>query len=98
MKINVKGSITPPRGTPGANGAYLVDIDVELPEELVSVLTAGKSVSPSARAHIIMGGFVSHEKCICGHFHECVGSRVVNACPTCEACDGFQRRETPTTD
>ena len=30
-KIRVKGTIVPPRGTPGANGAYLVDLDVEVP-------------------------------------------------------------------
>ena len=29
MKYRVKGTVVPPRGTPGANGAYMVDLDVE---------------------------------------------------------------------
>jgi hypothetical protein len=31
MKATVKGSIQPPRGTPGANGAFIVDLEVEIP-------------------------------------------------------------------
>jgi len=92
MKINIKGSITPPRGTPGANGAYLVDLDVELPVELVTRVMAGRSVSAHYRADRINGEFVSHMLCRCGHYHECIGRRVVSACPVlgCEIqCSGF---------
>ena len=32
MKATVKGSIQPPRGTPGANGAYIVDLEIEIPD------------------------------------------------------------------
>ena len=33
VAITVKGSIQPPRGTPGANGAYIVDLEVSVPLE-----------------------------------------------------------------
>ncbi|MCK5712977.1 MAG: hypothetical protein KAI25_09685 [Hyphomicrobiaceae bacterium] len=31
VKIRLKGTIQPPRGTPGANGAFLVDLEMEIP-------------------------------------------------------------------
>ncbi len=33
MKAKVTGSIIPPRGTPGANGAYLVDLELEVVDD-----------------------------------------------------------------
>ncbi len=38
MKYRVKGTVVPPRGTPGANGAYMVDLDVESEDEMATVL------------------------------------------------------------
>lgn len=32
MKARIHGTIVPPRGTPGANGAYMVDLVVEIPD------------------------------------------------------------------
>ena len=40
MKFHIKGSIRPPRGTPGANGAYLVDLDLEIPNRLARMIEA----------------------------------------------------------
>ncbi len=34
MKFHVKGTIRPPRGTPGANGAYTVDLEIEAPQRI----------------------------------------------------------------
>ena len=31
VRVTVKGTIVPPRGTPGANGAYVVDLEVDVP-------------------------------------------------------------------
>lgn len=40
MKFRIKGSIRPPRGTPGANGTYLVDLDLEVPNRLARMIEA----------------------------------------------------------
>ncbi len=45
MKFTIKGSIRPPRGTPGANGAYLVDLDLEVPERLARMIEAVGAMS-----------------------------------------------------
>ena len=39
MKFHVKGSIRPPRGTPGANGAYSVDLEIETPKRVARLVT-----------------------------------------------------------
>lgn len=38
MKYRVKGTIVPPRGTPGANGAYVVDLDVDGDDSFIQLL------------------------------------------------------------
>lgn len=40
MKFRIKGTIVPPRGTPGANGAYVVDLDLEVPQRLARMIEA----------------------------------------------------------
>lgn len=46
MKLTIKGTIQPPRGTPGANGAYTVDLDVEIPERIARLIeVAGVVIS-----------------------------------------------------
>ncbi len=39
VTVTVKGTIQPPRGTPGANSAFVVDLEVKIPlEELTEWL------------------------------------------------------------
>lgn len=38
MKFTVKGTIKPPRGTPGANGVYAVDLELECPQRLARLV------------------------------------------------------------
>lgn len=45
MKFRITGSIRPPRGTPGANGAYLVDLDLEVPKRLARMIEAVGAMS-----------------------------------------------------
>ena len=45
MKFRIKGSIQPPRGTPGANGAYIVDLDLEVPNRLARMIEAVGAMS-----------------------------------------------------
>ncbi len=33
MKATIRGTVRPPRGTPGANGVYTVDLVVEIADE-----------------------------------------------------------------
>ena len=48
MKATIRGSITPPRGTPGANGAYIVDLEVDIPESMADRLLAALDTFASA--------------------------------------------------
>ncbi len=34
MKFTIRGTVQPPRGTPGANGAYVVDLTIEIPDSV----------------------------------------------------------------
>ncbi len=34
MKFKIHGKIVPPRGTPGANYPYVVDLEIECPQRL----------------------------------------------------------------
>lgn len=66
MKYRVKGTIVPPRGTPGANGAYMVDLEVD-GEEVAAKLTAtlGDPVALGARVRsdeTAPGGMTPNEK------------------------------------
>lgn len=55
MKFSVKGTVKPPRGTPGANGTFAVDLQVDVPEriarlvELAGAVIAGQKVPDSVR-------------------------------------------------
>lgn len=40
MKFKIHGTIVPPRGTPGANGAYMVDLEIECPQRLGRLIAA----------------------------------------------------------
>ena len=44
MKLKVRGSVQPPRGTPGANSAFLVDLEIDLPERVASLVELAGAV------------------------------------------------------
>lgn len=66
MKYRVKGTIVPPRGTPGANGAYMVDLEVDgegAPRTIAATL--GDPVALGARVRsddTAPGGMTPNEK------------------------------------
>ena len=59
MKIKITGAITPPRGTPGANSAYLVDLEMEIPEALPFIL----HIHPTDPCHFCGSEYHDHGKC-----------------------------------
>lgn len=48
MIITVKGAITPPRGTPGANSAYMVDLEINVPDQAPTVTAPSGAVIDTA--------------------------------------------------
>ncbi len=44
MKLKVTGSIQPPRGTPGANSAYIVDLEIDVPPGLTEEQALEKAI------------------------------------------------------
>lgn len=48
MKFHVKGTIRPPRGTPGANGTYTVDLEIETPQRVARLVTLAGHVLGNA--------------------------------------------------
>ena len=49
MKMTVKGTVQPPRGTPGANGAFIFDLEVELPERMAALVELAGAVLCAAK-------------------------------------------------
>lgn len=45
MRFRITGSIRPPRGTPGANYPYLVDLEIEVPQRLARMIEAVGAMS-----------------------------------------------------
>ena len=49
MKLSIKGTVIPPRGTAGANGAFIFDLDVELPERMAALVELAGAVLCGAK-------------------------------------------------
>ena len=49
MKLTVRGSVQPPRGTPGANSAFIVDLEIDLPERIAALVELAGCVLCAAK-------------------------------------------------
>ncbi len=49
MKLTVRGSVQPPRGSPGANSAFIVDLEIDLPEQIGALVELAGAVLCAAK-------------------------------------------------